>query len=83
MNEYSTIIGMDLGDKLSHYAVMARTETDIEATGEVRTTEPALRRVFGAMKPSLITIEAGTHSPWVSRLLTDWAFRRIGINRNR
>lgn len=69
MQQYSTVIGMDLGDKTSHYAVMNREDAEVQSTGTVRTTESNLRKVFAPMEPSCIAIEAGTHSPWVSRLL--------------
>jgi transposase len=69
MNKHSTIIGIDLGDKTSHFAMMFRDDDDIQEEGTLRTTEEAFRRRFSTMAPALIAIEAGTHSPWVSRLL--------------
>jgi hypothetical protein len=35
------------------------------------TTAKALREVFGAMPRSRVALETGTHSPWISRLLSD------------
>jgi len=83
MKQYSTIIGMDLGDKTSHYAVMTRKETEVQHTGTVRTTEEALRRLFGNMEPSCVAIEAGTHSPWVSRLLQQCGHEVVVANPRR
>jgi transposase len=37
----------------------------------VSTTPKALREVFGGMPRSRIALETGTHSPWVSRLLSE------------
>ena len=37
----------------------------------MRTTPEALRRRFSSERPLRIAIEAGTHSPWVSRLLEE------------
>jgi transposase len=37
--------------------------------GRLRTTPEAFRRRFASQRPMRIAIEAGTHSPWVSRLL--------------
>ena len=37
--------------------------------GRLRTNPEALRRRFASERPLRIAIEAGTHSPWVSRLL--------------
>jgi transposase len=40
--------------------------------GRLRTTPEALRRRFASERPPMrIAIEAGTHSPWVSRLLEE------------
>ena len=39
--------------------------------GRLRTTPEALRRRFGSEQPLRIAIEAGTHSPWVSRVLEE------------
>jgi hypothetical protein len=42
--------------------------------GRLRTTTPeALRRRFCSERPLRVAIEAGTHSPWVSRLLEECA----------
>jgi transposase len=38
---------------------------------KVSTTPKTLRETFGAMPRSRIALETGTHSPWVSRLLTE------------
>lgn len=69
MKQYSTVIGMDLGDKHSHCAMMDESSTEILEQSRVRTTGPAMRAKFGGLKPCLVVIEAGTHSPWVSRTL--------------
>ena len=37
---------------------------------KVSTTPKALQAVFGAMPRSRMALETGTHSPWVSRLLS-------------
>jgi transposase len=37
----------------------------------VRTTAKALQEVFGTMPRSRIALEIGTHSPWISRMLSD------------
>ena len=39
--------------------------------GRLRTTPEAFRRRFSSEQPLRIAIEAGTHSPWVSRLLEE------------
>jgi transposase len=37
----------------------------------LRTTPEAFRRRFASEQPTRIAVEAGTHSPWVSRLLEE------------
>ena len=38
---------------------------------KVSTTPKAMEEVFGGMPRSRIALETGTHSPWVSRLLSE------------
>jgi transposase len=42
-----------------------------EEEGRLRTTPEALKRRFSSEQPLRIAIEAGTHSPWVSRVLEE------------
>ncbi len=46
----------------------------------VRTSAKALREVFGAMPRSRIALEIGTHSPWISRLLSEFGHAVIVAN---
>jgi transposase len=72
-------IGMDLGDKASRYCVVgANSETSSE--GSVATTKKAMLQKFSGMRRCRIAIEVGTHSPWVSRLLTGLGFEVIVAN---
>jgi transposase len=61
-------IGLDLGDQYSQFCVLD-DRADVLEEGRIRTTADALRRKFETMEPCLIALEAGTHSPWISRLL--------------
>ncbi len=63
-----TTIGIDLGDKTSHYCVL-NEQGEVIGESKVATTKQALGRVFDARKRCRIALEVGTHSPWVSRLL--------------
>ena len=62
-------IGLDLGDRSSHYCVLEEAGR-ILLESKVSTSPNAMRTVFGAMARSRIALETGTHSPWVSRLLS-------------
>lgn len=68
MNEYSTVWGLDLGDKRSVFCVLDHKGTVVER-GTVVTSTAAMRRKFEGAAPCRIFVEAGGQSWWVSRLL--------------
>lgn len=61
-------IGIDLGDRFSHYCALDANGTIIDE-GRVATTPVALERHFMRYAATTIAMETGTHSPWTSRLL--------------
>jgi transposase len=63
--------GLDLGDKYSHLCLLDTESGEVIEEGRLRTTPEALRRRFSSERPLRIAIEAGTHSPWVSRVLEE------------
>lgn len=64
-------IGIDLGDKKSQLcAVDGQGEIVFEAS--VLTTKKGMTQAFATLPPCRIGMEVGTHSPWISRLLTGW-----------
>ena len=63
--------GLDIGDRYSYLCLIDTENGEVMEEGRLRSTPEALRRRF-ASEPSLrIAIEAGTHSPWVSRVLEE------------
>jgi transposase len=72
-------IGLDLGDRNSWYCVLGETG-QIQVEQRVRTTAKALGEVLGAMPRSRIALETGTHSPWISRLLSECGHEVIVAN---
>jgi transposase len=64
----SITIGMDLGDKTSHYYVLD-SEGELVREGTLTTTKKGMKQRFGSLQRCRIAMEVGTHSPWVSRLL--------------
>ena len=82
MNEYSTVIGMDLGDKHHHFCVLNQA-SEIEQEGRLACSEAALRRTFGCYEGALVAIETGTHSRWVSRLLEELGHTVLVANARR
>jgi len=69
-------IGLDLGDRSSYYCVLEESGR-IVLEQRVSTTAKALREVFGGMPRSRIALETGMHSPWVSRLLSEFGHEVI------
>ena len=63
LKEQKLTIGVDLGDRWSFYCVLEEQK--------VATTPEAMKQTFSRIPQSRIALETGTHSPWVSRLLTE------------
>ena len=73
------VVGIDLGDKVSHYAVLGKGKEFLDE-GKLPTTEEGFRRQFGHWKPARIALEAGTHSRWVAPLLSGMGHEVIVAN---
>ena len=70
ISEQKLTIGFDLGDRSSWYCVLDEGGA-IVLEQRVGTTPKAMKEVFGGMPRCRIALETGTHSPWVSRLLSE------------
>jgi len=70
---------MDLGDKASRYCVLDEQGMVVQE-GSVATTKKGMLQVFGARKRCRMAMEVGTHSPWVSRLLSGMGHEVIVAN---
>jgi transposase len=68
-DEPKTTAGLDLGDKYSYLCLIDQDSGEMIEEGRLRTTPEALKRRFASEQSLRIAIEAGTHSPWVSRVL--------------
>ena len=68
--EQQLTIGLDLGDRWSFYCVLDEAGKII-LEQKVPTTAEGMKQTFARVPRSLIAQETGTHSPWVSRLLTE------------
>jgi transposase len=67
----ATIVGLDLGDRHSHFCLVDGESGEVLEEGRFRTSPEAFERRFGSERPMRVAIEVGTHSPWVSRLLEE------------
>ena len=76
LNKQKLTIGMDLGDHWSCYCVLDEAGR-ILLEQKVATTPEAMKQTFEKIPRSLIALETGTHSPWVSRLLTVLGYKVI------
>ena len=63
--------GLDLGDNYSYLCLIETQSGELIEEGRLRTTPEAFRRRFASEQHLRIAIEAGTHSPWVSRVLEE------------
>ena len=72
--------GMDLGDNYSHLCLIDTESGQLIEGSRLRTTPEAMRSRFDSERPLHVAIEVGTHSPWVSRLLTECGHKVLIAN---
>jgi len=73
MSETITI-GMDLGDKYNIAVVFDKKGAEAEVA-RVKNTKAGITKFFDGYRGATVAIEAGTHSPWISRLLEEMGCR--------
>jgi transposase len=67
-----TTAGLDLGDKYSYLCLIDSQSGEVIEEGRLPTSPESFRRRFSSERPPMrIAIEAGTHSPWASRVLEE------------
>jgi transposase len=66
-----TTAGLDLGDRYSYLCLIDQPSGEVLEEGRLRTSPEAFLRRFASERPMRIAIEAGTHSPWASRVLEE------------
>jgi transposase len=69
MAEGAAAIGLDLSDRTGHFYAIDMEGLKI-AEGSVVLLGPELQRWASSLPKTVMAIEAGTHSPWISRLLS-------------
>jgi len=77
--KHQTIIGVDLGDK-KHAVCVTDKDGNILKEYFITNTQNSLTKLAEAYPKSLIAIEVGTHSPWISRLLSSLGAEVIVAN---
>lgn len=66
----SITIGMDLGDK-KHQLCILDSNGRVMRTCQISNTVKAVKSFFSRYKGAVVALEAGTHSPWISRTLQE------------
>jgi transposase len=79
--EGTMTVGMDLGDRYTHLCLLDTKTGEAIEEGRLRTTAKAFEARFANTTGRLsVAIEAGTHSPWVSRLLAECGHEVVVAN---
>ena len=72
-------IGLDLSDTHAHVCIV-NAHGQVLRTGRARTTAAALEHALAPWPGSRVVLEVGTHSPWISRLLTRAGYEVLVAN---
>jgi transposase len=82
-NHLRMTAGLDLGDRYSYLCLIDTDGGEATEEGRLRTTPETLRRRFASERPMRVAIEAGMHSPWVSRVLKEYGHEVLVANPRR
>jgi transposase len=80
--EEKLTIGVDLGDRNSHFCVLG-SNAEIVSEGSIRTTPSSFEKHFGKFPSSMIAMEVSTHSRWASQLLKKIGHDVVVANANK
>ena len=72
-------IGIDLGDR-THQVCMLNEAGEIVEEGQANNTLSAMQKIFAALPPALVALEAGTHSAWISSALEGCGHQTLVAN---
>ncbi len=72
-------VGLDLGDRFSRYCLVNALGEVVEE-GRIQSSLEAMRRHFEGELRLRVALECGTHSPWVSRLLSELGHQVVVAN---
>jgi len=75
-------VGLDVGDREAS-AAMVNAKGKVMEEVRLKVTEPALRAYFSRKPRCRVVMEAGTHSPWVKRLLVSLRHEVMVLNPHR
>jgi transposase len=75
-------IGLDLGDRSCCWCALG-ADGEVMARGEVISERQPLELFFSRIPASLVALEVGSHSPWISRLLEQQGHEVVVANARR
>lgn len=75
-------IGLDVGDRNTHYSVLDAARSVVDR-GSMPTTKASIAKKLARFAPCLIVLEAGSQSPWLSRYLEALGFKTLVVDPRR
>ena len=75
MSHLELTAGIDLSDRHSHLCLLGTESGEVIEQSRISTDPKAFEKRFQGCQQMRVAIEAGTHSPWVSRLLEEYGRR--------
>ncbi len=75
----SLTIGVDLGDRKSHVCLLS-PEGEVRKREQIKTEREDLNEYFSASPKATVVLEAGSQSPWISRLIESCGHQVIVAN---
>lgn len=69
MTQHSVTLGIDVGDRHSHLCLLDTKAGEIVEESRIATNPVAFERRFSNLERMRVVVEAGTHSPWIGRVL--------------
>jgi len=76
----SVTIGIDVGDRYSHLCLLDTETGEVIEESRITTSPVAFERRFSGSEPMRVVIEAGTHSPWMERILENYGHKVLVAN---
>jgi len=82
MKKYSNelVVGLDVSDKKSEVCIMQKVDGEVTKRESIKTERETFFQYFSKLETSLIVLEVGTHSPWMSRLIKSLGHEVIVAN---
>jgi transposase len=76
----TTVIGLDLGDKYTHACMLDGKTAKVLERSQIRTTPAHVVDYFSGKKMSRVILEAGTHTSWMQRVVSELGHEVIIAN---